>query len=131
VKPAARSPSKRGKRGFPGGGYAGGGGPTFGRRGLAPDPKTLHAIATLTGGKFYRARSAGAVQDTYASLSSKLGRKRGNTEVTDLFLAAAAGLFYRHGIRAVGVDAIADAAGTNNRNQGRSKYGAKREKKAS
>jgi AcrR family transcriptional regulator len=28
-------------------------------------------------------------------------------------LAAAAGLFYRHGIRAVGVDAIADAAGTN------------------
>jgi AcrR family transcriptional regulator len=28
-------------------------------------------------------------------------------------LAAAAGLFYRHGIRAVGVDAIAGAAGTN------------------
>jgi len=85
-------------RGFPGGGYAGGGGPTFGRRGLAPDPKTLHAIATLTGGKFYRARSAGAVQDTYASLSSKLGRKRGNTEVTDLFLAAAAGLLVLAGV---------------------------------
>src|SRR5215472_6338714 len=28
-------------------------------------------------------------------------------------LAAAAGLFYRHGIRAVGVEAIAEAAGTN------------------
>src|ERR1700751_1795318 len=28
-------------------------------------------------------------------------------------LAAAADLFYRHGIRAVGVEAIADAAGTN------------------
>jgi AcrR family transcriptional regulator len=28
-------------------------------------------------------------------------------------LAAAGGLFYRHGIRAVGVDAIAEAAGTN------------------
>src|SRR5690348_18370343 len=28
-------------------------------------------------------------------------------------LAAAGELFYRHGIRAVGVDAIADAAGTN------------------
>src|SRR6266700_3532693 len=28
-------------------------------------------------------------------------------------LAVAADLFYRHGIRAVGVDAIADAAGTN------------------
>ena len=28
-------------------------------------------------------------------------------------LAVAADLFYRHGIRAVGVDAIAEAAGTN------------------
>ena len=28
-------------------------------------------------------------------------------------LAAAGELFYRHGIRAVGVDAIAEAAGTN------------------
>ena len=31
----------------------------------------------------------------------------------DRILAAAADLFYRHGIRAVGVDAIAEAAGTN------------------
>jgi len=72
--------------GFPGVGTA------FGRRGLAPDPQTLHAIATLTGGKFYRARSAGAVQDTYSALGAKLGRKPGTTEVTDLFLMAAAGL---------------------------------------
>ena len=64
----------------------------FGQRGLSPDPKTLHAIATLTGGKFYNAKSAGAVQDAYSSLGAKLGRKRGTTEVTDLFIMAAAGL---------------------------------------
>ena len=75
-------------RGYPGG--FPGAGTGFGRRGLAPDPQTLHAIATLTGGKFYRARSAGAVQETYASLGAKLGRRPGTAEVTDLFLVAAA-----------------------------------------
>ena len=75
-------------QGFPGTGPLGGGG--FGRRGLAPDPTTLRAIAERTGGKFFRARSAGAAKDAYASLGSKLGRKPGTTEVTDLFLAGAA-----------------------------------------
>jgi hypothetical protein len=32
------------------------------------------------------------VQDTYSALGEKLGRKPGTTEVTDLFLMAAAGL---------------------------------------
>ena len=77
-------------RGYPGG--FPGVGTGFGQRGLSPDPKTLHAIATLTGGKFYNAKSAGAVQDAYSSLGAKLGRKRGTTEVTDLFIMAAAGL---------------------------------------
>jgi Ca-activated chloride channel family protein len=80
-------------RGFPGGfpGVGGGGGGFgFGRRGLSPDPKTLKAIADDTGGKFYRAKSAGAVEDAYRSLGSKLGRKPGTTEVTDLFLAGGA-----------------------------------------
>jgi Ca-activated chloride channel family protein len=78
-------------KGFPGafpGVGAGGGG--FGRRGLSPDPQTLKAIADDTGGKFYRAKSAGAVEGAYRSLGSKLGRKPGNTEVTDLFLAGGA-----------------------------------------
>src|SRR5436190_13187329 len=75
-------------RGYPGG--FPGAGTGFGRRGLAPDPQTLHAIATATGGKFYRARSAGAVQEAYASLGAKLGRRPGRAEVTDLFLVAAA-----------------------------------------
>jgi Ca-activated chloride channel homolog len=84
-------------RGYPQGfGGGGGGGSPFGgglgQRGLSPDPRTLRAIATTTGGKFYRARSAGAVQEAYASLGSKLGRRPGSTEVTDLFLIGAAGL---------------------------------------
>jgi Ca-activated chloride channel family protein len=83
-------------QGFGGGGQFAPGG--FGGRGLAPDPQTLHAIADRTGGKFYRARSAGAVQDAYASLGSKLGRKPGSREVTDLFLLAAAGLLVAAGL---------------------------------
>jgi Ca-activated chloride channel homolog len=79
-------------RGFPAGGGATGGGFGFGfgQRGLAPDPRTLRAIATTTGGKFYRARSAGAVKDAYKSLGSKLGRTSGTQEVTSWFAAGAA-----------------------------------------
>jgi Ca-activated chloride channel family protein len=84
-------------QGFPGGGGGGGGG--FGPRGgLAPDPKTLHAIADRTGGKFYNAKSAGAVEDAYSSLGSKLGRKPGTTEVTDWFLAGGAILLVLAGV---------------------------------
>jgi Ca-activated chloride channel family protein len=85
-------------RGFPQGLGGGLPGPGFGRRGLAPDPRTLRAIADRTGGKFYRARSAGAVQEAYASLGSKLGRKPGSTEVTDIFLLGAAGLLVAAGL---------------------------------
>jgi Ca-activated chloride channel family protein len=87
-------------RGFPGGfpGGGGGGGFGFGRRGLSPDPKTLKAIADRTGGKFYRAKSAGSVQDTYKSLGSRLGRKQGTTEVTDLFLAGGGLLLVLSGV---------------------------------
>jgi Ca-activated chloride channel homolog len=90
-------------RGFPGGfpgggGNSGGGGFGFGRRGLSPDPKTLKAIAERTGGKFYRAKSAGSVEDTYKSLGTKLGRKEGTTEVTDLFLAGGGFLLVLSGL---------------------------------
>jgi Ca-activated chloride channel homolog len=83
-------------QGFPGGGGTLGGG--LGRRGLAPDPKTLRAIADRTGGKFYRAKTAGSVEEAYATLGSKLGRKPGNTEVTDLFLVGAAVLLVLAGV---------------------------------
>jgi Ca-activated chloride channel family protein len=85
-------------KGFPPGFGGGQFGPGFGSRGLAPDPGTLRAIADRTGGKFFRAKSAGAVQAAYASLGSKLGRKPGTTEVTDLFLLGAAGLLVAAGL---------------------------------
>jgi Ca-activated chloride channel family protein len=88
-------------RGFPGGfpgGFAGGGGGGFGRPGLAPDPKTLRAIADRTGGKFYRAKSAGAVDQAYSALGSTFGRKSGSVEVTDWFLIGAAVLLVLAGV---------------------------------
>jgi Ca-activated chloride channel family protein len=84
-------------RGFPGGGSGGffnpnGGGQFggFGRRALSPDPKTLRAIADATGGEFYNARSAGAVEAAYAKLGTSLGRAPGTAEVTDDFLTGGA-----------------------------------------
>jgi Ca-activated chloride channel homolog len=88
-------------RGFPGGGFQGGGfqgGGGFGRPGLAPDPTTLRAIAVRTGGKFFRARSAGAVEQAYSSLGSTIGRKSGTVEVTDWFLVGAAILLVLAGV---------------------------------
>lgn len=78
-------------RGFPGG-FPGGGLGGIGRRGLSPDPVTLKAIATQTGGTFFRARSAGAVDAAYSKLGSSLGRTSGRVEVTDIFLAIGAAL---------------------------------------
>jgi len=83
-----------------GGGYTGspfGGGPGL-RQALAPDPKTLHAVATETGGRFYSAKSAGAVQAAYAKLGSSLGRIPGRSEVTVDFAAGAAALLLVAGV---------------------------------
>lgn len=83
-----------------GGGYTGtffGGGPGL-RQALAPDPKTLHEVAALTGGQFYPARSAGAVQAAYAKLGSSLGRIPGRNEITVDFAVAAAALLLVAGI---------------------------------
>jgi Ca-activated chloride channel family protein len=87
--------------GFPGGGGGGGffgGGGGLGNRGLAPDPKTLRAIANETGGKFYRAQTAGAVETAYSQLGSSLGRTPGKVEVTDELVGAAAVLLVLAGL---------------------------------
>ena len=65
---------------------------------VPPDPATLRAIADRTGGEFFAARSAEAVESAYAQLGSKLGRKRGRTEITYGFLAGAAGLLLAAGL---------------------------------
>jgi Ca-activated chloride channel family protein len=76
---------------FYGGGFVTPNAPFFGgRAALAPDPATLSAIARATGGQFFRAKTAKAVQAAYSKLGSSLGRTRGNVEITDWFLAAAA-----------------------------------------
>ena len=56
----------------------------------APDRETLRAIAGTTGGEYFAARSAKALASAYADLGSRLGRTERRTEVTFLFVAAAA-----------------------------------------
>ena len=82
--------------GFFGGGAGGGG--FGGPQALAPDPKTLGAIAHITGGEFFRARTAHALTDAYTTLGSKLGKAHGTREVTDLFTALAAVLLVAAGV---------------------------------
>jgi Ca-activated chloride channel homolog len=73
------------------GGFGAGGSATLPRRiPVPPDPATLSAIAKLTGGRFFNARSADALQSAYKELGSKLGRVPGHKEVTNELLALAA-----------------------------------------
>jgi Ca-activated chloride channel homolog len=80
----------------PGGGFA----PPGGARTVPvpPDPETLRAIATTTGGKFFAARNAESLRAAYGSLGSSLGRKPGESEITYVFLAIAAGLLLGAGL---------------------------------
>jgi Ca-activated chloride channel homolog len=80
-------------------GVSGFGGSGFGGpRRVPPDPDTLRAIARLTGGQFFEAKSSKSVKAAYARLGSKLGRKPAKTEVTYAFLAGAAGLLVAAGL---------------------------------
>jgi Ca-activated chloride channel homolog len=89
--------------GFGFGGGSGGSGNGFGGgfggpRRVPPDPDTLRAIARVTGGQFFEARSSKTVKKAYAKLGSKLGRKPQKTEITYGFLAGAAGLLVAAGL---------------------------------
>ena len=53
-----------------------------------PDPATLRAVADQTGGRFYAAPDAESLQEVYAELGSRLGRKQEQRELTQLFAAA-------------------------------------------
>ncbi len=55
-----------------------------------PDRATLKAISERTGGEYFAARSADALQSAYRDLGSRLGRARRPTEVTALFVTGAA-----------------------------------------
>jgi Ca-activated chloride channel family protein len=65
---------------------------------VPPDPETLRQIAEVTGGEFSEARSADALEKAYSNLGSRLGREPGETEVTFIFVALAAGLLLLSGI---------------------------------
>jgi Ca-activated chloride channel family protein len=65
---------------------------------VPPDPETLRAIAETTGGEFTEARTANALKGAYENLGSRLGREPGESEVTFLFLAAAAILLVAAGV---------------------------------
>lgn len=57
---------------------------------VPPDPATMAEIAETTGGKFFAARDADALEAAYAELGSSLGREPGRAEITAWLLAAAA-----------------------------------------
>ena len=66
------------------------GGSGFGGFNRVPDRETLKAISDRTGGEYFAARSARALESAYADLGSRLGRAKRPTEVTSVFVAAAA-----------------------------------------
>jgi Ca-activated chloride channel homolog len=70
------------------GGPNGGFGPT--RIPVPPDPTTLRAIAQTTGGKFFNARSADALQSAYSHLGSVVAQVKGKREATYEFVGLAA-----------------------------------------
>ena len=75
-----------------GGGSFGGGGGSFGggfggRFRMGIDEATLKQIATMTGGAYYRAASAAALQDVFQNLPTYLITKHVTTEVTVFFTA--------------------------------------------
>ena len=55
---------------------------------VPPDPATLQEISRITGGTFTEAADAGALDDVYKELGSKVGTKRVKREVSSSFAAA-------------------------------------------
>ena len=85
---------------FGGGGFNPGGSDSQ-RIPVPPDPETLRQIAEITDGEFSEARTADALENAYENLGSRLGREPGETEVTFLFVALAAGLLVAAGVLGV------------------------------
>jgi Ca-activated chloride channel homolog len=68
--------------------FSPGGGPA--RIPVPPDPATLRQIARITGGRFFDARSAKAVESAYSHLGSVVARVHAKREATNEFVALAA-----------------------------------------
>ncbi len=55
---------------------------------VPPDPETLRAIATTSGGTFFEAADAGSLDDVYEKLGSRIGTRKEQREVTVGFAGA-------------------------------------------
>jgi Ca-activated chloride channel family protein len=62
------------------------------------NPQTLQQVAAGTGGEFFAAPDAEGLQTVYDELGSRLGTKKQDREITDLFAALAAGLLLLGGV---------------------------------
>jgi Ca-activated chloride channel family protein len=65
---------------------------------VPPSPGTLAAIAKGTGGEFFRARSASALDAVYRHLATRIGHRRENREITDVFALGALVLLLAGGV---------------------------------
>lgn len=62
------------------------------------NPETLQQVAAGTGGEFFAAPDAEGLQKVYGELGSRLGTRKQDREITDLFAALAAGLLLVGGV---------------------------------
>jgi len=65
---------------------------------VPPSPGTLELISHGTGGEFFRARSAKALQAVYRHLATRIGHRTESREVTDLFAIGALVLLLAGGV---------------------------------
>jgi Ca-activated chloride channel family protein len=59
---------------------------------VPPNPETLEQVAKESGGEFFAAPDAEGLSRVYEELGSRLGTRKEDREITDLFAALAAGL---------------------------------------
>ena len=65
---------------------------------VPPNSQTLEQVARATGGQFFAAPDAEGLQQVYEDLGSRLGTRKQDREITDLFAALAAGLLLVSGV---------------------------------
>jgi Ca-activated chloride channel homolog len=56
---------------------------------VPPSPGTLQQVAQVSGGQFFRARSAAALTSVYKKLATRIGHRTQNRQITDLFAGGA------------------------------------------
>ena len=56
---------------------------------VPPSPGTLQQVAEVSGGQFFRARSAAALTSVYKKLATRIGHRTQNRQITDLFAGGA------------------------------------------